>query len=732
MPGTPSQPAGPQNDTQQPRPVVRRHWLARARQGLAAARSRFARRAHARTPRQRRRTRRILVTVVVLLLAYPVLGTLALWTGLVERLLASEDLRVELDNPAYTIWPGRIRMKRVKIMVNGDTQFTLEGHDLVVNARIFPLIKRKLHVTELEADGVIYRMRVQVDSDKGIEERLAAYPPLTELPGAKVIREDKAAKTEERGAPWTVQVDGLDISVGELWFMEYRYIGDGTLRGGFLVGPSRMQVSTAVQDLGPGQLRFGEKQVIAEKFGGRISANIPEVNPEAHADTSFLEFVTSRITLKGDIASLKHVSAYLDGISVADGKGHFRTDLRLEKGRLGKESHIDYATDAIRVAGKGFGVKTDWKIEANVAGPEQTGVARQGNGSGTVAQVRGAKPAAKTAGGQAKVDISEADPRRSEKKGEDEGEAVLPRVRSESKVTYVSLVRPDDDSGREFTIQIQGHEEQAVLRSTQLGGNMDVKTAHVRMPKIVTSDFDDLGAVLGSDAPVKAQRGSARASVILNMNEHKVMTGPVTFDLDDALFQVAGVQLGGEAAARARVRVDLKREHTQLDNFTFHLRDVLMHVGDEHVEKWWVNVSSPRLEAWQKPGLRYQGSIAILAKDAEPILEALAEKDKLNDLIAKFTSLDDLRASVAVRGAKDETDVMIRSVESDVWDIAGRVYSKGKTTRAALVVGGKAVSLGIATDGKNTEIKPFAGADWLNAHLRTFPKPKEQVAPPKP
>ena len=385
----------------------------------------------------------ILVTVVVLLLAYPVLGTLALWTGLVERSLASEDLRVEIDNPAYTIWPGRVHMKRVKIMVNGDTQFTLEGHDLVVNARIFPLIERKLHVTELAANGVIYRMRVQVDSTKGIEERVAAYPPLEELPGAKVLREDTAAKTEEREPSWTVQVDGLDIGVGELWFMEYRFIGDGTLRGGFLVGPNRMSVSTAVQDLGPGQLRFGEKQVIAERFGGRVTAEIPELNPEEHADASFLEFVTSRIALQGDIVTLKHLSAYLDGTTVADGKGPLRTDLRLEKGRLGKESHLDYTTEAIRVAGRGFGVKTDWKLESERRGPRtnrESLLARAKNGA-PVAQVRGAKPAEKV-DTEPKLDVEEADPRRAEKKGEDEGETVLPRVRSRSTVTYVSAGPP--------------------------------------------------------------------------------------------------------------------------------------------------------------------------------------------------------------------------------------------------------------------------------------------------
>ena len=95
---------------------------------------------------------------------------------------------------------------------------------------------------------------------------------------------------------------------------------------------------------------------------------------------------------------------------------------------------------------------------------------------------------------------------------------------------------------------------------------MDVKTAHVRMPKIVTTDFDDLGrrARLGR---ARQNRARQRARVrILNMNEQKVMTGPVTFDLDDARFVVAGVQLGGEAAARARLRVDLKREHTQVND----------------------------------------------------------------------------------------------------------------------------------------------------------------------
>jgi hypothetical protein len=162
------------------------------------------------------------------------------------------------------------------------------------------------------------------------------------------------------------------------------------------------------------------------------------------------------------------------------------------------------------------------------------------------------------------------------------------------------------------------------------------------------------------------------------------------------------------------------------------LRDVGMHVGDEDVDGWWMKLGSKRVRAWGLPPERFEATFAIVAKDAEPLLEALAEKDKLNDLVAKFTSLDDLRMKATLRVSKHTTDLMLETLESDVWDVSGRFYSHGKQSRTAVVVGGKAVSIGFASDGEHSEIKPFAGADWLNAKLREFPKPVEVVRPPKP
>src|SRR4051812_11531001 len=301
----------------------------------------------------RKRKLRWLVAIVLGLLAYPVLVTLALWTGFAEGVLKSEDLRVEIQNPAYSIWPGKVHLKNVRILVNGSTQFILEGQDLVINLRLLELVKHRVHVTKLAAHDVIYQMRVQVKDTKNIERRVKAYPPLADLPGANVIREPSAKKTEKEDPDWTVKVSGLDIAVKELWFFEYRYLGKGHLRGGFTVGPNVMQVETAVQDLGPGELRFGANETLATGLQGQITADIPRLNPKEHADASFMELVTARVNLRSDVQSLASVGAYFEAenLQISKGKGPLAVDLFLDRGKLGSKSHLSYQTNSLNLKG---------------------------------------------------------------------------------------------------------------------------------------------------------------------------------------------------------------------------------------------------------------------------------------------------------------------------------------------------------------------------------------------
>ncbi len=633
-------------------------------------------REHAPFTWSRKRKLRWSAAIVLALLAYPVLVTVALWTGLVERMLASEDLKVEIQNPAYTIWPGKVHMKNVRILVNGTTQFILEGQDLVLNVRLLELVKRRVHVTKLAAHDVVYQMRVQVNDTKNIERRVKAYPPLLGLPGENVIRAPVAQSTEKQDPDWTVKVEGLDVAVKELWFFEYRYLGKGHLRGGFLVGPDVMQVQTAVQDVGPGELRFGANETIATALQGQITADIPRLNPKEHADAGFMELVTARVNLRSEIESLTNLGAYFEAerLEVSKGKGPLAVDLYLDRGKLGIKSHLYYQTEAINLKGPGYGVGTDWQLDFDAAGSSEH----------------------------------------------------LPIVRSTSKSTYVSLAR----AMHTFTVQIHEHHEEAQLDTIQLSKSTDLKHALVRMPKIVSVDLRDLPGVF-DEHPSYEIKGELDASLSLDMDHEYWTQGPFRASTKGLHVSGSGITVDANAKLDTELRFNPKLKTNVVQKLVFRTRDVDMHAGTRSVSNWWMDVESARFTFWNKQPPSFDGTLGVQAQSLDPVLKALAEKDVISKLIPMFTSLNNFKASARVRGAGDMTDVTIAS-ESQIWDAAGRVYKKGDKTQTALVVGGQAVSLGVASKDGHLELMPFAKTGWLNDHLREFPKPVLVMNPDKP
>lgn len=623
----------------------------------------------------KRRKIRWAVGLVLAVLAYPVLGTLALWTGLVEWALKSEDLRVEIQNPAYTIWPGRVHMKHVRILANGTTQFILDGHDLVIDVRVRDLVRRRVHATELAAHDVIYQMRVQVKDTKGIERRIAAYPPLDGLPGAKVIREPASKQTEEQDGDWTVEVDGLDIAVKELWFFEYRYLGKGRLRGGFMVGPELMEVGTAVQDLGPGELRFGRDDVVATELNGQVTADIPRLNPKEHADASFMELVTARVNLRSQIQSLANAGAYTQGVEFSGGKGPLVFDLYLDRGNLGTKSKLRYQTDSLKLKADGYGVGTDLLLEFDAAGTKER----------------------------------------------------LPLASASAKSTYVSLAR----KMRSFTVQLHGHKSAAQLDTIRLSRATDLKSAKIHLPDIRSEDLSDLPVLLPEGAPVKVSGGALRGSLELQMDEKYWARGAFQSALNDLAVDAAGVRVNGNVGLKTGLALNPKLGTYQAENLAFTLRELDMRTGDRSVDDWWLNLVGKRLTFKTGDRSRFDGELSLRTRDMDPVLEALAEKDVITELIPLFTSLNDFRAGANIHSSGPITDVSIAS-ESDVWDAAGRVYMTDESTLMAIVFGGQAVSLGIANTGNGLSIMPFAKSGWLNEQLRAFPKPLVQVRGDKP
>lgn len=118
------------------------------------------------------------LTLVLVLCFYPVVVTIALWSGLVEKMLASEDLRVDIDNPSYSIIPGQIHLRGVHVYVNGMPQFILEAEHITAHIRLIPLLSKRFSLSWLGADNVSYRMRLPQEDKHDEAPRTKAFPPL--------------------------------------------------------------------------------------------------------------------------------------------------------------------------------------------------------------------------------------------------------------------------------------------------------------------------------------------------------------------------------------------------------------------------------------------------------------------------------------------------------------------------------------------------------------------------
>jgi hypothetical protein len=630
---------------------------------------------------KRFRYRRWAIAIALILLPYPVLGTLFLWTGLFERVMRSDDLIVHIEHPSWTLWPGHIHVRRATVLVNGETQFKLQAKNLLVHVNLFGLFKKHLTVTHLSGDDIHFFVRVRVQDPRGIEQRLAAYPPLTDLPGNPDLIEKKATGKDQASSPFSVEIEGLDAHVSELWIMEYHYIGPARIRGGFLVGPLRMRVNASVQDIG-GELRFGESQVIATSFGGQMSATIPELNPMEHADESFLELVTADAFLKADVQTLAHVGAYMPGTRIEAGAGPFEARLLVSDGRISAPTYATFSTKKVGVRRTGFAADTDWTFDAR---------------------------------------FGKADPK--EVTGLRSDDQVLPRMssRSASTVVYLTIGRSSI-----FKFQLLDHEHTVVLDSNQLGHMTDIDHARIRFPKIYTSDLQDLGAFTET-APSFASGATGRASLALDIDHHHVMTGPFQASLRGVQYSTGGLNIQGQGDASCAIQVDLDHKVSTLKAVSVGVSDIALQVGDQSMEGWWAKVELPQLTAHGFPPESWDGRIALRAKSAEPLLKILAGKGEITSFIPWLTSLNDLRGAGTFHKTDAVTDIVLEPLQNVLFNVAGRYYGKGHEARYAIVVGGSIISLGIANDPSGLTIMPFAREGWLNERLAGLPKPTKQV-----
>ncbi|HJP11620.1 MAG TPA: hypothetical protein QGF27_16485 [Arenicellales bacterium] len=299
---------------------------------------------------RRHRTTVTIILGAALILTYPVVGNVLLFSGAIERLvsLKPEKLTVQWHR-AWTLFPGRlyvegldldIQTKRHRVRINVD-----KG---ALDLSLLKLITRTVDIQNAHGEGIHIEHARQSRAgtvkltDTAVKAKAHSESTTT---NASTANESTQA-TSEGKPPWTIHLQGISASnVRTIQLDELNLQGRGELKNLTMHlitrgGPMRIdnvdlemtaQAPTS-HDNTDGTLTVEANLTIAE--------NIPRQN----RGKSLLQFVSGQIKILGDVQSLGHIDVmpgkrYNLGVS---GAGHIDLKLHLEKGAVTDGSRIDF------------------------------------------------------------------------------------------------------------------------------------------------------------------------------------------------------------------------------------------------------------------------------------------------------------------------------------------------------------------------------------------------------
>jgi hypothetical protein len=298
----------------------------------------------------------------------------------------------------------------------------------------------------------------------------------------------------------------------------------------------------------------------------------------------------------------------------------------------------------------------------------------------------------------------------------------MPLARVSAELSRLSLTR----DRRVFTVESRDQHFEVALDSLRLTGESRLERAELHLPRISSEDLRDLGAMLPKSWPLEMHGGKLAGSLTLRVDRDGWVRGSSLTRLTGYGLTFAGVSVGGKLTYEAQLELNPRLGVYRLENSKLQLRDTLVRTGSERSDGWWLDASSKRIELLTVKPASFEATLAVHARDLEPVLEALSEKDAISGLIPRLVSLHDFRSKLTLRTRSPVLDIVMTS-ESDVWDASGRFYGDGKRTQLALVVGGNAISLGVASYDGETSLMPFAKSGWLNEQLAQFPRPLQSL-----
>ena len=265
---------------------------------------------------------------------------------------------------AWTAWPGMAVLHGVETR-GRSRRIEWDASLGSVSARflVLPLFHRTVHLTSVDADGVVYRQRGLLL--QGALERVPAeeLPPiLWALDSFGTPRAAPSPSLDRPRKPWTILADRIVCDLDQLWIDRFRLTGALHVETGMsLVVHGPIAFPHIRLTMASGDLRTGERLVFGH-LAMDVQAEIHPFVGRGLRRLQFLRYLSGRFALQSDDASLFFLEAYFrktPWIRFND-RGAGKVVLVLDHGRLLPASTLDVANDHVdlefldrHVTGKG-------------------------------------------------------------------------------------------------------------------------------------------------------------------------------------------------------------------------------------------------------------------------------------------------------------------------------------------------------------------------------------------
>jgi hypothetical protein len=597
------------------------------------------------------------VTVATLALFYPVAGNLFLAFGL-RRVATDLDYR-----SAWTVWPGRVHLKEFELHVQSDTvEWMLAAQAATVNLDLFALVHHEVHLREVRADGLRFRLRLRVMPEDAGDPKLLALPPIVPFddPPIQVAGAPDPEILRGEYPYWVARIDESDARVTEIWIGPYRFQGEARSRGDFYVAPHRaIAMGPATLDVKDGAVTLAGDEV-ARGIEGRVTCAIDRFDPDTLRDRAILRAFTSTVRLEAQVPSLAFLGFYVPASHARfeDGSGALHADAGLLHGRLVAGSALELETDRIRTLLPSFEIvssaKLDWRV------PE-------GDDERTVLRAR--VPAASVWR---------------------DGVEVPPASITNASVSYTT-------AGSDL--------------ATELGfGGFSA-----RAPRVHADDIRWLTKV-HDGAPVRLDAGRTTLSGELEIDADHRAHGQATVAIAGAALVVKDSVLRGDIDATATVHgedvVASRRLALEGGNV------ILSHAAVTRGKSRNYLGARADLEGGHldfKSGFAFDLASHGLVTDTDAVLDLLGSP-ALSKAAADVFAAGMANADAKLAYADGLFTVKITQGKSGATHVQGEVRKRDDATEAAFVVGAGLLSLGVLIEHDHVTLVPEAGDHWLDAH----------------